>query len=218
VLDVVFSSSELLSAAKETVLLIAFGFLMAVGLGLTLAVLTATLRPFEIGFFPIVVSTQFVPLIALTPLFVIWLGFDAWPKLIIIMLFGYFSVLITALAGLRSVEIEKIYLAQSMGADARRTLLSIRLPTALPYVFAGIKIAVTACVIGAVIAEFFVGSSGLGYQIMKSQGTGDSQTLIAAVVYLAVIGAVSFSLIAVAERIAVPWHVAQRSSATQSSS
>jgi NitT/TauT family transport system permease protein len=209
---VLVNSRVLLDAAQETVTLICFGFLLAVGLGIGIALLTALVRPFEIGFFPIVVSTQFVPLIALTPLFVIWLGFGAWPKLVIIMLFGYFSVLITTLTGLRSVEIEKIYLARSMGANGLKTLTAIRIPTALPHVFAGIKIAVTSCVIGTVIAEFFVGSSGLGYQILRSQGVGDSQTLIAAVVYLAVIGALAFALVSLVERLALPWHVAQRSS------
>jgi NitT/TauT family transport system permease protein len=213
VADVLLNSSELLTSAQETVKLIVLGFLLAVGLGLVLALLTALVRPFEIGFFPIVVSTQFVPLIALTPLFVIWLGFDLWPKLVIIMLFGYFSVLITALTGLRSVEIEKLYLVRSMAASSYRTLTSILIPTALPHVFAGIKIAITSCVIGAVIAEFFVGSSGLGYQILRAQGAGDSATLIAAVVYLAVIGAVSFGVVSIAERLLLPWHVAQRSGA-----
>lgn len=210
VFDVVFNSSELLTAAQETIMLIVLGFLFAVALGLALALLTALIRPFEVAFFPLIVSTQFVPLIALTPLFVIWLGFDAAPKLLIITLFGYFAVVVTTLAGLRSVEIEKIYLARSMGADAMQTLTRIRIPTALPSLFAGVKIAVTACVIGAVIAEFFVGSNGLGFIIMRSQGIGDSQTLIAAVVYLAVIGGVAFGLVSLLERIVLPWHVAQR--------
>ena len=213
VADVLFNSRELLVSAQETLGLIAYGFLLAVGVGLVLALLTALVRPFEIGFFPIIVSLQFVPLIALTPLFVIWLGFDEAPKLVIIMLFGYFAVLITTLTGLRSVEVEKIYLARSMGAGGLQTLLKIRIPTALPHMFAGIKIAVTSCVIGAVIAEFFVGSSGLGYQILRAQGAGDSATLIAAVVYLAVIGALAFGLVAVVERLVLPWHAAQRAQA-----
>jgi NitT/TauT family transport system permease protein len=208
--DVLIHSPDLPSAAAETILLIVFGFLLAVGLGLLLAMLTAGLRPFEIGFFPIIVSTQFVPLIALTPLFVIWLGFGSWPKLVVIMLFGYFSVLITALTGLRSVEQEKLYLARSMGAGRVQALTRIRLPGALPHVFGGIKIAVTSCVIGAVIAEFFIGSDGLGFQILRAQGNGDSKTLIAAVVYLAGIGAVAFLIVSVLERLALPWYVAQR--------
>ena len=208
--DVLVNSPDLPQAAKETVILIVFGFLLACGLGLLLAMLTAGLRAFEVGVFPLIVSLQFVPLIALTPLFVIWLGFGAWPKLVVIMLFGYFSVLISALTGLRAVEREKLYLARSMGAGATQELTHIRLPGALPHIFGGIKIAVTSCVIGAVIAEFFIGSDGLGYEILKAQGAGDSRTLIAAVVYLAVIGGVAYLLVSVIERLALPWHVAQR--------
>jgi NitT/TauT family transport system permease protein len=208
--DVLVNSPDLPAAAGETIILIVLGFLLAVGLGTLLALLTAGLRVFEIGVFPVIVSTQFVPLIALTPLFVIWLGFGMWPKLVVIMLFGYFSVMISALTGLRAVEQEKLYLARSMGAGPVQELTRIRFPGALPHVFGGIKIAVTSCVIGAVIAEFFIGSDGLGYEILKAQGAGDSRTLIAAVIYLAVIGAVSFLVVSLIERLALPWHVAQR--------
>ena len=172
--------------------------------------LTVTLRPFEVGFFPIVVATQFVPLIALTPLFVIWMGFGSWPKLVMIMLFGKFSVLVTALTGLRGVEQEKLYLARSMGASPVDAFRRLRFPNALPAVFAGLRITWTSSVIGAVVSEFIVGSSGLGYVILRAQGVGDSATLVAGVVYLAVIGAVGFWLVTLAERLTVPWHASHR--------
>ena len=206
---IIAESGELHRAVLDTLILIAIGFALAIVLGLTIAALTASSRLFEVGVFPIVVSTQFVPLIALAPLFIVWWGFDMKPKLIIIMLFGYFPIVITALAGLRSLEIEKMYLAQAMGAGGLSAFARVRLPNALPSTFAGLKIAVTSCVIGAVVAEFIVGSSGVGYVILRAQGIGDSATVVAGVILLALIGALGFGLVSLAERLAIPWHSSQ---------
>jgi len=210
VLSELFSSSELLTGAGHTLVLIAAGFGLATLLGLLLAALTITIRAFEVGMLPLVISSQFVPLVAFAPLFVVWWGFGIVPKLAIVTLFGYFPVLITALTGLRSVETEKLYLVATMGAGRIRTFWRVQLPSALPSLFAGLRIAITSCVIGAVIAEFIVGSDGLGYLILQAQGTGDAVVLVAGVIYLGVIGAVTFGLVALAERLGLPWETARR--------
>ena len=183
--DLLIHSGDLRTAAVNTTQLIVMGFVIAVLFGLTIATLTASSRFFETGIFPILLATQFVPLVALAPLFIIWWGFETTPKLIIIVMFGYFPIVITTLGGLRSVEIEKTYLARSMGAGRSSLFTRIRFPQALPSLFAGLKICFTSCVIGAVVAEFIVGSSGIGYRILQAQGVGDSATLVAGVVYLA---------------------------------
>lgn len=206
----VVHSSEVHQGAIDTVLLILAGFAIAVAVGLAIAALTATVRAFELGVFPLLVATQFVPLIALTPLFIVWWGFENTPKLVVITLFGYFPVLVTTLTGLRSIEIEKLYLARSMGASTFDVFRLIRFPSALPALFAGLRITWTSAVIGAVVGEFIVGSSGLGYVILKAQGIGDSATLIAGVVFLAVIGAVGFWVVTLVERLVVPWHASLR--------
>ena len=204
------SSGDLRHASKDTTGLILEGFVLAVGLGITLAGLTVMIKPFEIGVFPIIVSTQFVPLIALAPMFIVWFGFGRTPQLMIVMLFGYFSVFIATLTGLRSIQLEKLYLAETMKAGAFKTFFKIRLPDALPQVFGGLKIAITSAVIGAVVAEFTVGSQGIGYIILRSSGTGDSATLLAGVTYLGVIGAIAFGGVVLLERIMIPWHFAHR--------
>lgn len=203
-------SGTLRSAAADTSTLVVVGFLLAVAMGLAFAVLTVSLRWFEVAIFPLIVSTQFVPLIALAPLFIVWWGFGITPKVVIVTLFGYFAVLITTLTGLRSIEDEKIYLVRTMGANRLEEIWKIRLPQALPNVFAGLKITVTSCVIGAVVAEFTLGSSGLGFVILRAQGIGDSVTLVAGIIYLAVIGALAFATVGLAERLLLPWHAAQR--------
>lgn len=210
VVRLVVHSSELHQGAVDTIVLILAGFAIAVAVGLAIASLTATVRAFELGIFPILVATQFVPLIALTPLFIVWWGFEMTPKLVVITLFGYFPIVVTALTGLRSLEPEKVYLARSMGASPVDAFRRLRFPNALPAVFAGLRITWTSSVIGAVVSEFIVGSSGLGYVILRAQGVGDSATLVAGVVYLAVIGAVGFWLVTLAERLTVPWHASHR--------
>lgn len=208
--DLLVRSDALRTAALNTTKLIVLGFAIAVTVGLAIATLVTSSSFFERGVFPILVVTQFVPLVALAPLFIVWWGFDTTPKLVIIVLFGYFPVAITTIGGLRSVEIEKTYLARSMGAGRAQLFRRIRFPNALPSVFAGLKICYSSCVIGAVVAEFIVGSAGIGYRILQAQGVGDSTTLVAGVVYLALIGAAGFLLLALAERLLIPWHASRR--------
>jgi NitT/TauT family transport system permease protein len=206
----VIHSGTLRGAAADTALVTLFGFLLAIAVGLLFALLTVSFRGFELAAFPVIVSSQFIPLIALAPLFIVWWGFGVTPKLIIITLVSYFSVLASSLTGLRALEVEKIYLAQTMGATTLQQFWKIRLPNALPHVFAGLKITITSAVIGAVIAEFTVGSSGLGYEILKAQGVGDSVTLVGGVIWLAIIGGVGFLAVAGTEYIAIPWSAGRR--------
>jgi NitT/TauT family transport system permease protein len=111
------------------------------------------------------------------------------------------------------LQIEKTYLARTAGAGRARTFLSIRLPNALPQVFVGLKIGVTSAVIGAVVAEYTIGSQGLGEIIMRANGYGDSPTLVAGVIYLGLIGAVLFGGVSLGERLIVPWYFAMRRTA-----
>jgi NitT/TauT family transport system permease protein len=111
------------------------------------------------------------------------------------------------------LQIEKTYLARMAGAGRTKTFLSIRLPNALPQVFVGLKIGVTSAVIGAVVAEYTIGSKGLGAIIIRANGFGDSTTLVAGVFYLGLIGAVLFGGVSLSERLIVPWFFAMRKSA-----
>ena len=214
--DKLIHSGELLSSAWATLKLILTGLFFAILLGIALAGLVISVKPVEIGFYPIVVSTQFVPLIALAPLFVIWFGFGDTPQILIIMLFSYFPIFVSTLAGLRMIETEKMFLARATGAGRLRTFVSIRFPQALPQVFAGLKIGCTSAVIGAVVAEFTIGSRGIGAIILRATGFGDSTTLVAGVIYLGLLGAVLYSGVSVAERLAIPWSAAQRARSRKS--
>lgn len=209
----ILGSHALLQSAWETIQIILRGYLFAVVLGIGLAALVVSLRPLEIGVYPIIISTQFVPLIALAPMFVVWFGFGDTPQVVIIMLFSYFPIFMSTLAGLRTLQVEKTYLARTMGASNTRMFLSLRLPNALPQVFVGLKIGITSAVIGAVVAQFTIGSRGLGSIIVRATGFGDSTTVVAGVLYLGLIGAVLFGSVGLVERIVIPWYFLQRKSA-----
>ena len=204
-------SGEIHRGAVDTIVRLLIGFAIAVAVGLAIAALTATLKLFELGVFPILVATQFVPLIALTPLFVVWWGFENTPKLVVIVLFGYFPIVVTTLDGAPRRSRSRRSTWRARWVRPRSTCSAmIRFPNALPAIFAGLRITWTSAVIGAVVGEFIVGSSGIGYVILKAQGIGDSATLVAGVVYLAVIGAIGFSVVNLVERLVMPWHASQR--------
>src|SRR5205823_12259370 len=124
-----------------------------------------TLRP---AVYPLLVASQTVPIPMIAPLFVLWLGFGILPKLLVIALVSFFSIVVTTLAGLAAVDPDLIKLMRTFDATRSRTFRHVELPSALPSVFTGAKIAVVVAVIGAVFAEQSGSSSGLGYLFQQS--------------------------------------------------
>ncbi len=112
--------------------------------------------------------------------------------------------------GLRSVEREPIYLLQSMGAGQLRSFWYVRIPTALPYILGGMKVAITLATVGAIVGEFVGSNTGLGYLLLFANGNVNSPLLFAALTIISVLALVLFCLVAVAERMILHWHVSQR--------
>jgi putative hydroxymethylpyrimidine transport system permease protein len=144
-----------------------------------------------------------VPILA--PMLVFWLGFGLLPKLVVVALVSFFSVVVTTVAGLSSVDPDLLKLMRTFDASRRRTFRLVELPAALPGVFTGAKIAVAVSVIGAVFAEWSGSNSGLGYLILVSIPQLLSARAMAAVVILALFAILLFGLLAAAERLALPW-------------
>ena len=145
-------------------------------------------------------------IVALAPLLILWLGFGLRPELVVIALVTFFPIVVTTLSGLATVDPELIKLTRSFDASRMRTFLHVELPTALPGVFAGAKVAVAVSGIGAWLAEQSNGSTtGIGYLFEISQ----SQFLIArawaSIVVLALFTIILFALLTLAERLALPW-------------
>jgi NitT/TauT family transport system permease protein len=193
---------------------IVLGFLLSVVVGIPLALATFLWPAFARSVYPLLVSSQAVPKMAVAPLFIVWFGFGLMPKVFIAFLIAFFPIVINTVVGLAAIEPEKIHLARSMGLSAAATFFKIRLPNALPSIFGGLKIAITLAVVGAVVGEFVGGDAGLGFLLMAANGSMDTPLLFAGLVGLTLIGIVLFMAIEIAERFAIPWHTSTRSSGT----
>ena len=185
------------------------GFVVASVVGLVCAIAIVYSRGVERTLYPLLLAAQVVPKIAIAPLFVVWLGFGITPKILVAVLIAFFPVVISGVAGLRSVDPELLDLAATMGAKPWDSFAKIRFPSAMPHIFAGLKVAVTLAVVGAVVGEFVGANSGLGYIVMSSNGNLNTPQLFAALIAMSLIGIVLFVLLEIAERFAVPWRVAR---------
>jgi putative hydroxymethylpyrimidine transport system permease protein len=193
--------SNFLVTAEEVLL----GILVAAVAALLLATamhFSATVRR---AVYPLLVASQTIPIPMLAPILVLWLGFGILPKLIVIALVSFFSIVITTLAGFASVDPELLKLVRTFDMSRRRVFFSVELPTALPGVFTGAKIAVIVAVIGAVFAEQSGANSGLGYVFTQALPQLLTARAFAAVVILSLFAIALFGALSLAERLAVPW-------------
>ncbi len=188
----------------------AIGFVVAAIVGLVCAIAIVYSRGVERTLYPLLLAAQVVPKIAIAPLFVVWLGFGIAPKILVAVLIAFFPVVISGVAGLRAVDPELLDLAATMGAKPWDSFAKIRFPSAMPHIFAGLKVAVTLAVVGAVVGEFVGANSGLGYIVMSSNGNLNTPQLFAALIAMSLIGIVLFAVLELVERFAVPWRAARQ--------
>ncbi len=186
------------------------GFGLSIVLGLTLAVGIVHSKLLERTVYTLLVALNSVPKVALAPLFVIWMGTGLEPKVAIAVMLALFSVVIDTVLGLRSVDPEMINLAKASRASTFAILKKIRLPNALPSIFAGLKVAISFALVGAIVGEFVAGAEGLGFAILTAQGQFDTPRVFVSLVLLGIMGTVLFYAVEFAERLALPWHVSQR--------
>ncbi|GAA1489881.1 ABC transporter permease [Brachybacterium sacelli] len=190
----------------ETIL----GFVIAVVLGELIAVLMVRSRNLQMTVYPIILVAQVIPKIAIAPLFVVWLGFGMSPKVTVAVLMAFFPIVISGLAGLKSVDPEILDLAKTMGAGPFKTFRKIQFPASLPQLLSGMKVAATLAVTGAVVGEFVGGNEGLGYVILRANGNMDTATLFGALIVMSAIGILLFAVIQIAEHLLIPWHASRR--------
>jgi putative hydroxymethylpyrimidine transport system permease protein len=193
--------SNFLVTAQEVLL----GIMVAALAGLLLAIaihFSPTLRQ---ALYPLLIASQAVPVPMIAPLLVLWLGFGIAPKLVVIALVSFFPIVVTAFAGLAAVDPDLLKLMRTFDAPRARTFWHVELPSALPGVLTGTKIAVVVAVIGAVFAEWAGASSGLGYVFLQAEPQLLIPRMYAAVVILCAFAILLFTLLTLAERLAVPW-------------
>ncbi len=185
---------------KETI----YGFLLALVLGIPLAVAVANSRVLNLTFYPLLIALQSVPKVALAPILLVWLGIGIESKLAIAWLVAFFPVVVDTAAGLQSTPRELLELARSLRASPWQIFWKVQFPAALPFIMTGSKVAVTLAVIGAVIGEFVGSSEGLGYLLLSATSQINTPLAFASLFALAILGIVSYLAVVLVERLLAP--------------
>lgn len=202
--------SLLVDNSWVTIQEILIGYAAAIVLGVGLAVLLASSLLAERAMYPWLVVSQMVPIPAIAPILVIWTGFDIRPKVIVIALVSFFPIAVNTLDGLKSTEPELLNLLKTLGAGRWKRFRTAQLPSALPFLFSGLKIGAALSVIGAVFAEWVGADAGLGYLILTLNNQVATSEMFATIIVLAAIGIALFGLVRLAERLMLPWYHAGR--------
>lgn len=194
-------ATSLWVTAREVV----FGLLIALTAGLLLALVMHRSPALRRALAPLVIGSQAVPIAAIAPLLVAWLGFGIAPKLLIVALVCFFPVTITTLDGLRRIDREQDAMLRSLGAGAAQRLRWLEAPAALPAALSGAKVAVAIGAIAAVFAEYAGSQAGLGHLILVSLPQLETAVAWAAVVLLAALALAGVAIITLLERRLTPW-------------
>ncbi|HEU0096158.1 MAG TPA: ABC transporter permease, partial [Rhizomicrobium sp.] len=195
----------LVSESGATLLECLYGFALAVAAGILIAVLISTFDVLNQIFYPILIATQSVPKVAIAPVILIWFGVGMESKVAIAFVVAFFPMVIDTATGLRSTSREMLDLARVLNCSPLQTFWKIQLPSALPFIFSGAKVAVTLAVVGAVIGEFVGSSSGLGNLLLAASAQVEVPLVWASLVFLSAIGMLLFAGVALAERLLMPW-------------
>jgi NitT/TauT family transport system permease protein len=186
------------------------GYALAVGIAIPLAIAITSSERFDRFTMPTLLFFQVVPKVAIAPLFLVWFGVGALPKVLVAFLISFFPIVIDAAVGLRSMSAEMRDLARSMGASRLQVFAQFRLPTSLPYLFSGLKVAATLAVAGAVVGEFVGADKGLGYLLLVTNSNLETALMFAALFALTFIGLAFFYAVEFLEALLIPWHVTHR--------
>jgi ABC-type nitrate/sulfonate/bicarbonate transport system permease component len=181
--------------SRPTLLATGVGFGLGVLIGLVLAMLLAAVPVLKNIVFPLVVASQTVPKIALAPLFTLWFGVGLLPKVIIVALLVFFPVFVNTATGLESVSKARLDLMRSVDASRWEVYRHIQLPEAIPYFFAGLRLALTVAFIGVIVGEWIAASQGLGYLLVLYNATQDTAGLFAVILVFVLLATVSFYLL-----------------------
>jgi NitT/TauT family transport system permease protein len=182
------------------------GLVIGTGAAFLLAIVMAHSRVLERALYPLAILVKVTPVVAVAPLFLIWFGFNAWPKLLVAGLITFFPMLVNAVTGLRTVDPSTHDFLLALDASKWQLFWKLRLPASLPYVLAALRISVPLSLIGAVVAEWFAADSGVGQIIVIANGDLDTPVLFAAVTMLALIGVTLTGAVAYIERRVLFWH------------
>jgi putative hydroxymethylpyrimidine transport system permease protein len=204
--DALWENRDLLADnAWVTLREIVFGILAALLVGVGSAILMWRWRVLRDAAYPLIVATQTIPIVVISPILIVWFGYGITPKIVIVALICFFPITVNALAGLRSVDPDAVKMMRSLDASRWQQFRRLEAPTALPSLFTGIKISVVVAPIAAVFAEWAGSSAGLGHLIQSDTANFQVARQFATVVVLSAMALALIGLTALAERRVVRW-------------
>jgi ABC-type nitrate/sulfonate/bicarbonate transport system permease component len=198
-------TSLLLTNAWTTLQEVLLGLAAAVALGAGAAVAMHLVRPLRDAVYPLLVASQAVPVMVVAPLFILAFDYGIGPKVLVVALTCFFPITVNLLDGLRSVDPEHLKLMRSLGGSRLATLWKVELPSSLPYLFSGLRVAATVSVIGAVFGEWAGADRGLGRLILLGINQLQTPRVFAGVIVLMLMSIALFLAVTAAQRLAAPW-------------
>jgi ABC-type nitrate/sulfonate/bicarbonate transport system permease component len=186
------------------------GYIAAACIAFISGVAIAYSRILRRSVYPLIVLFHMVPVIAIAPILIIWFGYNVWPRIIVTALIAYFPMVVNVVAGFSSVEPELQAFFRSLNAGRIETFLKLALPTALPSIFAGLKITSVLAVVGATVSEWIGADRGLGHLIAEDTSQFYTERVFASITVLSLVGIALFALTSIVEWLVLPWQHAQR--------
>jgi len=195
----------ILKEAGQTLFTTMIGFVIAVAFGLVLGLVIGASRTIYDGLYPIMISFNSIPKVAIVPVLVIWFGLGTIPAIVTAFAISFFPIVVNVATGLATIEPEMRDVMRVLGARKLQIMLKIGIPRAMPYFFASLKIAITLAFIGSVVAETVASNAGIGYLMMVASAHFDVPLVFAGLVVIAVMGVVMYEIFAVVERRTTFW-------------
>lgn len=199
------SGGELQRFLLQSLEVFVYGFVLAVAVGIPLGILLARSKTLSLALEPYLHAIYSTPTVAFIPLIVLWFGFRVFAKVVIVFLFMVFPILINTQQGVKNLNQDLLEVARSFCSNERRLWLDLIMPSALPFILAGINLAIGRGLVGMVVAEFFTSVAGLGYMIVQYANSFDTAKLFVPIVVLMVMGVILIGLVKVIERKVAPW-------------
>jgi NitT/TauT family transport system permease protein len=191
---------------KATLVEVLLSFIVTAVVGIFIAILISWSKRIRDLLLPFFVFVNSLPIIAVAPIFLLWMGYGMATNILIAFLVSFFPIVINTATGLDEVEEDLLDLVRYLKASQWQIFFKIRFPNALPYIFSGLKISSTMCVVGAIVGEFLASDKGLGYIIINSQFSLDTPAIFAALIVVSLIGFMLFGLVSLIENLVMPWY------------
>ena len=196
----IWQTERLLWHAGITTLEVVIGFVLGSAMGALIGYALGVSPRVEAILSPYLLALQIAPKVAFAPLFVMWLGYTIYPKILVAILIVFFPVLINVLSAMRAMDTDMINLARSFSATRMQVFRMVEYPTTLPSLFSGLRIASTLAVIGVVVGELVGGNMGLGFMLVFFEGQGNTAAVFVVIAALTVIGIIAYYAVVLAER------------------